>query len=194
MRVVFGQLVLLSSLLLIFRRGAVIRVKVDEHTAGLEDPVPLPIGLFDMRQRPCQIPCHQHVEALRLEVRVFCVHDPERGVQPQNGSHMLGVLDHVRRQVDAGRLVPLGGKQAGEEAGTRADVQDPERPPLRQIPEKLREPARPLLAVEFTQSLRFKGLRPVRPVVSYAMLDQFHMLPLSAAAGGPCALTRLPVQ
>jgi hypothetical protein len=42
---------------------------------------------------------------------------------------MLGVLDHVRRQVDAGRLVPLGGKQAGEEAGTRADVQDPERPP-----------------------------------------------------------------
>ena len=130
-----------------------------------------------MRQRPCQIPCHQHVEALRLEVRVFCVHDPERGVQPQNGGHMLGVLDHVRCQVDAGRLVPLGGKQAGEEAGTRADVQDPERPPLRQIPEKLREPARPLLAVEFTQSLRFKGLRPVRPVVSYAMLDQFHMLP-----------------
>lgn len=43
---------------------------------------------------------------------------------------MLGVLDHVRCQVDAGRLVPLGGKQAGEEAGTRADVQDPERPPL----------------------------------------------------------------
>ena len=107
---------------------------------------------------------------------------------------MLGVLDHVRRQVDAGRFVPLGGKQAGEKAGTRADVQDPERPSLRQIPEKLREPARPLLTVEFTQSLRFKGLRPVRPVVSHAMLDQFHMLPLSAAAGGPCALTRLSIQ
>ena len=107
---------------------------------------------------------------------------------------MLGVLDHVRCQVDAGRLVPLGGKQAGEKAGTRADVQDPERPPLRQIPGKLREPARPLLAVEFMQFLCFKGLRPVRPVVSYAMLDQFHMLPLSAAAGGPCALAQPPVQ
>jgi hypothetical protein len=34
----------------------------------------------------------------------------------------------------------------------------------------------------------------VRPVVSYAMLDKFHMLPLSAAAGGPCALAQPPVQ
>jgi hypothetical protein len=30
--------------------------------------------------------------------------------------------------------------------------------------------------------------------VSYAMLDQFHMLPLSAATGDPCALTRPPAQ
>ena len=123
-RVVFGQLVLLSSLLLIFQRGAVIRVKVDEHTAGLEDPVPLPIGLFDMRQRPCQIPCHQHVEALRLEVRVFCVHDPERGVQPQNGGHMLGVLDHVRCQVDAEYLVALFCQQDREKSGSAAHIKD----------------------------------------------------------------------
>ena len=74
---------------------------------------------------------------------------------------MLGVLDHVRRQVDAGRLMSLGREQAGEKARARADIQDPERPSLRQIPEKLREPALPLLAVELTQPLRFERLGPV---------------------------------
>ena len=77
-----------------------------------------------MRQRPCQIPCHQHVEALRLEVRVFCVHDPERGVQPQNGGHMLGVFDHVRCQVDAEYLVVLFCQQDREKSGSAADIKD----------------------------------------------------------------------
>ncbi len=78
---------------------------------------------------------------------------------------MLRMLNHVRSQVDAGGLMALLRQNAGEEAGSRADVQDPKRSALRKILPKLREPAILFFALEFTQALCLKAFGPVCPVV-----------------------------
>ena len=91
---------------------------------------------------------------------------------------MLGVRNHVRRQVNPDCLVPLGRQKTGKETCACADVQYAKDSVFWKIPAKLREPSLPFLAVVFTQALGLEGFGPVRPVVGDAMFDQFHILPL----------------
>ena len=146
-----------------------------------------------MRQRPGQVARHQHIKALVREIRLFRIHQLEADDLTQHIRHMLGMLDHIRRQVNTGSLMSLGGQQTGKEARTGADIQNLELPALWQIAEEFREPALTLLAVIFTQSLRFKGLCPVRPVLGHAMFDHFHMLSLSVCHFGYCFLKQYAV-
>ena len=173
--VVLRQLVLLHTL----HRGAVIRIEVDEDSAGTQNPIPFPIGLFDMRQGPGEIAGHQHVKALRLELRLLRIHLQEANVQAQYSRHMPGVLDHIRRQVNTYGLMPFGGQQTGKKARTGPHIQNTQGLPLGQVSAKLCEPAFPLLTVILPQALGLKALRPESPVGGHAMLDSFHILFLS---------------
>ena len=131
--VVLRQLVLLHTL----HRRAVIRIEVDEDSAGTQNPIPFPIGLFDMRQGPGEIAGHQHVKALRPELRLLRIHLQEANVQAQYSRHMPCVLDHIRRQVNAGGLMPFGGQQTGKKARTGTHIQNTRASPRAGICETL---------------------------------------------------------
>ena len=74
---------------------------------------------------------------------------------------MFGMRDHVRRQVDAGRLMPLGCQQAGKEARARADIQHTQRLSLGEVFLKFRKPPLPLLAFIFAKALGLEAFGPV---------------------------------
>ncbi len=92
----------------------------------------------------------------------------------EDGRHVLGMVDHLRGQVDADGLMAFLRHQAGEKACPGADVQHAKRPPLRQVFAKFRKPAVLFLTFKFPQALGLKALRPVGPVMRHAMLDSLH--------------------
>ena len=119
---------------------AVIGVKIDEHSLGLEQAVPLSVGLLQMGQRPGQVPADDGIKGAGSKSGVFPVHHLKICGQTQIACRLPGFVDHLRGQIDAGDLVALGGQQNGKKAGSCADVQNAQLFLLWQVSLQFRKP------------------------------------------------------
>ena len=103
---------------------AVIGVKIDEHPLGLEQAVPLGVGLLQMGQRPGQVPADDGIEGAGSKSGVFPVHHLKICGQAQIACRLPGLVDHLRGQICPCHFVPLFCQKNGKETGAASHVQN----------------------------------------------------------------------
>ena len=148
----------------------VVRVKVQEPAARLQNPEPFPVGLLRFRKRPCEIAAENHIKAFLRIGKCLRVHLPEYNIEISLCGKRSGFLQHGRRQINALYLMPRLRQQHRKKAGSCADVQNPQMLLLRQKPFYLTEPFLPHFIFKLIFSHCPKVVRAQRPIVPDALL------------------------
>ena len=168
-----------------FRQGltgvlpAVVGVKVQQDTAGLQQPVPISVGHRHMGQRPGQVPGDNGIEAGGGKGWIFRVHHMKFPGDAQGGGGFAGLADHLRAQVDAGHTVAFRTQEHGKKASSGSNVQYIQLPSARNIFCDFLQPKRPFPALQLPDAELGEVLRPLGPVGRDAIFDCFHGWPPS---------------
>ena len=107
---------------------AVIRIEIEQDPARSQDAQPLGIGPARPQERPGQVARQHAVERLVGKIQPAGIHPEERDLTGGSAGQALRLFQHFGADVDANHLMTLACQQHREKAGTRAHVQNTQRP------------------------------------------------------------------
>ena len=146
----------------------IIRVKIQQHAAGAQNPVPFFVGLFRIRKGPCQIPADYHVKAIILITEVLCIHLPKYNIKMPFCSEVCRFFQHCRCDINPLHAMALLRQENRKESGACSNVQNFQRFFFRQLAQDFLAPSDAHLIFQFIFANDSKIVGSPRPVILHA--------------------------
>lgn len=101
---------------LITMLSAVIRIEIDENSAGTQQFCPGAIGSLEIGQRPGEIAGYHRVETAGRKARSFGVHYKKLCGDVEMPGEFFRLGNHCRRKINADNFMPKRRKQKSKKA------------------------------------------------------------------------------
>ena len=154
------------------RNRAVVSVKIQEHPAGPQHAVPLPVRGSGILKRPGEVARNHSVKTCGFKLKATGVHALKGHIAPGLPGKGRAFVQHGLGHVHAADTMSLLCQQNGKKSGPGAHIKDVQWPCLWQMGHDFRQPQGFFLTGKLMTPYFAIAFGPARPVVFYAARER----------------------